>query len=123
MEEQRSSSGAMVAAVLLLLPLVYLATYFALVDPRGVLYPGSNKPMTGSDGITYFALPTYHNYRYGGPISEKLFWPLEQIDQRLFPGRWFNQRLLPQSGVNFELYEVPVEISESSEAMPQEPEN
>jgi hypothetical protein len=105
MEQQRNSSGAMVAAVLLLLPFVYLATYLALVDPRGVMYPGSNKPMTGPDGIAYFALPTYHNYRYGGPISEKLFWPLEQIDQRVFPERWLDQVRQPQSGVIFEIYD------------------
>jgi hypothetical protein len=62
-----------VAVVLLLLPGLYVASYFALVKPSPLIVV----TMTGQDP-----------YRCGGAFSRKLFWPLEQIDRKVRPVAW-----------------------------------
>ena len=57
------------AIVLLLLPLLYVATYFANVQPA-----------------EDFALP--YPYRWGGVWAARVYWPLEKTDRRLRPDSW-----------------------------------
>ena len=68
----------------LLLPLLYVASYFALVTPgdRVLL-----KVFRVDGGATF---PVYHNqsYRFGGEWAERVYWPLEQIDRKLRPRAW-----------------------------------
>ena len=65
-----------VAIVLLLLPVLYLGSYLALV------VPGFWLPSIPADSNENF------NYRYGGMLAAKFFWPLEQIDRKFRPKAW-----------------------------------
>ena len=64
------------AAVLLLLPVLYLGSYVALVT----LSSGSIVVRTG--------MLHSCDYRWGEPYTSDFFHPLEQIDRRLRPGTW-----------------------------------
>lgn len=66
-------AAPILAAILLLLPLLYVGSYFALVKPGEHLGWGS---------------ALYAPYRCGGDVAVRLFWPLEQIDRRVRPGAW-----------------------------------
>jgi hypothetical protein len=61
----------LVSAMLLLLPLTYVASYAALVDTSGKL-------VMGHDAICYV-----QQYRYGSRAAEVLYWPLRQIDRQV----------------------------------------
>ncbi|WP_254513825.1 hypothetical protein [Anatilimnocola floriformis] len=69
-----------VVVAILLLPTVYVASYLALAA----------KPSR-----SFRRLPTGEctarmtsRYRYGEPITKKIYWPLEQIDRALRPKVW-----------------------------------
>jgi len=75
-----SRTPLIVAIVLLLLPVLYVGSYLALVVPAGVQHPGPTQA---------FSTPViFDNYRCGGSWSDRLFWPLEQIDRKVRPGAW-----------------------------------
>jgi len=83
--ENRSNTVPMLAAIVLLLPLVYVGIYLALVTPAEVFDPP---------------------YRCGGRASEIVFAPLEYIDRRVRPDAWGDQlirlittTIVPSSGV------------------------
>lgn len=67
-----------VAIALLLLPVLYVGSYFALVSPRpiGVTVP-AGKP---------FVLRHYH---VAPDFAERFYWPLEQLDRKVRPEAWF----------------------------------
>ena len=66
-----------VAIVLLLLPVLYVGSYFALVVPSGMtLNPFSPK-----------SIEVVH-YRFCAHASALLFFPLELIDRKMRPGAW-----------------------------------
>jgi hypothetical protein len=69
-----------IAAVLLLLPVLYVGSYLALIGEYG-----SSRIMVKVEG-------GYHSedtpYRCCPEICKPLFWPLEQIDRRLRPKAW-----------------------------------
>ena len=77
------SFAPIIAAVLLLLPLLYVGSYLAMVVPKGIV-------VSAPTNAGYFV---YH-YRGHGEFGERtawparLFWPLEQIDRRLRPQDW-----------------------------------
>jgi hypothetical protein len=72
-----SRSGPIIAAVLLLLPVLYLGSYLALVWPDAERF---NWADSRSD------FPTY---RYGTESwAGQFYWPLEQLDRRVRPGAW-----------------------------------
>jgi hypothetical protein len=71
------SLAPILVAVLLLLPVLYLGSYIALVDP----YVDSDRPIASFVGGNY-------NYRYGGRMTPRFFWPIEQIDRQLRPHMW-----------------------------------
>ncbi|WP_425615730.1 hypothetical protein NA78x_005661 [Anatilimnocola sp. NA78] len=64
-----------VAIVLLLLPLLYVGSYLALVNPRA-----RNIPVPGPDLSNHYGRAS----RWG----EWVYWPLEQIDRKVRPGPW-----------------------------------
>ena len=74
-------TAPMFAALLLLLPVIYVGSYLALVDPfcRRKVAPPS---------VYYCSGYIYESYRIPGSVCGQVFWPLEQIDQRLRPGTW-----------------------------------
>jgi hypothetical protein len=69
-------SAPIIAAFMLLLPVLYVGSYLALVVPDGFV---RNDP---------FVDPVEH-YRIGGQWGSRVFWPLEQIDREMRPGTWF----------------------------------
>jgi hypothetical protein len=69
------SFAPIIAAVLLLLPVLYVGSYLAVVVPSP--FPVKSK---------YF--PPEYSYRCGGEWAYRIFWPLEQIDRRVRPGAW-----------------------------------
>ena len=67
------------AATLLLLPVLYVGSYLAMVVPEGVPLILDGKNFGGHGG----------NYRYNPDLlSEKAFYPLEQIDRKVRPAAW-----------------------------------
>jgi len=79
-------TAPIVAAVRLLLPVLYVGSYLALVTPSGYTL---NRGYLGT--ISY---PKH--YRFAEPWCEKVFWPMEQIDRRLRPTSW-NEDILQLS--------------------------
>ena len=70
-------AAPIIAAILLLLPVLYLASYLALVWPDG-------ERLNFADSRSDF--PTY---RYGTESwACRFYWPLEQIDRKMRPGSW-----------------------------------
>lgn len=66
------------AIVLLLLPVLYVGSCFALVVPAGLIaQPNSSIP---------YVHPT--NYRVSGRCPRTVFWPLEQVDRKVRPQQW-----------------------------------
>ena len=69
-----------IAALLILLPLLYVGTYLLLVRPDGERF---NMADSRSD------FPTY---RHGSEAwASRVYWPLEQIDRRVRPKKWAPQ--------------------------------
>jgi hypothetical protein len=69
----KKHGAPIIAAVFLVLPMLYLGTYFALVVP-GQQFTWGNLPQPP--------------YRFGGRAAAVLFWPLEQIDRKVRPWAW-----------------------------------
>lgn len=92
-------AAPIIAAVLLLLPVLYVGSYFALVVPSGI--------RVGTIKINWIPQPIIDHYRIGGDIAAAVFWPLEQIDRNVRPGAWDELSLSHGSGGA-----VPVEYPE-----------
>ena len=71
---KRSSIAApSLAALLLVLPFLYVGSYLVNVNPPGKLLLWSGQ---------------MDCYRWGGSRAAMIYWPLEQIDRRLRPHAW-----------------------------------
>ncbi|WP_254508561.1 hypothetical protein [Anatilimnocola floriformis] len=68
--KREARAPLIVAIIALALPLLYVASYFAMVTPASV---------TVSSAGTHVV----NNYRFGEVRAQRFFWPLEQIDIRL----------------------------------------
>lgn len=88
MEEKRTSAVPFVAAVLLLIPVIYVGCYLSLVKPGGIFIP------LGNGDLRYCG-----DYVYAADQARIVFFPLEQIDRKLRPAAWENiltrETLLP----------------------------
>lgn len=73
----KKHAGPIFAAVLLLLPVLYVGSYLALVTP-------------GDEGLNvYINHGSWdYPYRFGGRVSAIVFWPLEQIDRKVRREAW-----------------------------------
>jgi hypothetical protein len=90
-KQPQSRAPVIVAIVLLLLPVLYVGSYFALVMPKGVRIFGELPPIPLVEFGTWNAVqrPSYReHYRLGGKVSARIFWPLEQVDRKLRPEHW-----------------------------------
>jgi hypothetical protein len=67
------SFAPIIAAILLLLPVLYVGSYLALVKPG---------PRYGWGSALH---PTY---RVADRFCTRFFWPLEQVDRKLRPNKW-----------------------------------
>lgn len=88
----RSTTPAIIAVLLLLLPVVYGRSYLALVVPGGIFIRDEEGRygvlFDRRDGIVQCHVA---RYRAGSPLCKRLFWPLEQIDWKLRPREWQSQ--------------------------------
>lgn len=84
----RKHVAPLIAMVLLLLPLLYVGSYLALVEPRGIVqgFPLIVNP-DGSATLGY-SHPVLGFYRSRGEWEKRVYWPLEQMDRRLRPNAW-----------------------------------
>lgn len=84
MYKQRTYAAPIIAAILLLLPLLYVGVYLALVVPGGVLITGEALPGLPPPG----SYRSDQNYRLGGTITQWIFWPVEQVDRSVRSTEW-----------------------------------
>jgi len=73
----KKHAAPIIAAFLLLLPLLYVGSYLTLVVPPQSVHVALIR--INSDES---------DYRLGGRIAARFFWPLEQMDRRLRPKAW-----------------------------------
>jgi hypothetical protein len=73
-------AAPIIAAILLLLPVLYVGSYFALVVPEPAFYVSSL-----ANGEKSRRFTGYQIYSAG---CECFYWPLEQIDRTVRPGAW-----------------------------------
>ena len=71
--------------LLWLLHVLYSGSYLAMVRPGQVAVKTSSLALASGSRITYVEVV---NYRFGDEWASRIYWPLEQIDRRLFPLRW-----------------------------------
>lgn len=82
------------AALLLLICGLYVGSYLALVDRAGIFVSDPRSPYTyesafpGGYGHDYGGSGYLLHYRYANSMCSRIFWPLEKLDRRLFPGKW-----------------------------------
>lgn len=74
--KRESRVPLILAIVLLLLPMCYVGSYLALVEPYLMVFP---YPNGGGDVMNYRAFPR---------ACDRFFWPLEQMDRKVRPGTW-----------------------------------
>jgi hypothetical protein len=74
------SIAPIIAAILLLLPVLYVGSYLALVVPRG-----NNVVVERSPSLAVWG---ERHYRLASEWVPRFYWPLEQIDRRLRPAAW-----------------------------------
>jgi hypothetical protein len=74
----RTRPAPIIAAILLLLPVLYVGSYLALLKP----------PPSQSTPYNDLLARRWSNYQAGGRFVEIVFWPLEHIDRRLRPQAW-----------------------------------
>jgi hypothetical protein len=72
---RRNWLAPFLVAVLMFLPVLYVGSYAAMVRPTKFSNP-------------YGVGATAALYRFGGQGVRNFYWPLEQVDRFLFPGRW-----------------------------------
>jgi hypothetical protein len=77
---KKHAAAPIIAAIFLLLPVLYVGSYLALVVPDGVDY----KHYLDKRSLYYATA----RYRYQGRLCANIFWPLEQIDRKVRPGAW-----------------------------------
>ncbi|WP_425615806.1 hypothetical protein NA78x_005737 [Anatilimnocola sp. NA78] len=70
------------AAILLLLPVLYVGSYLVLVDPKPDM---PDSPLSAVPTPNPKSMPLT-NYRWGRAAI--FFWPLEQLDRKLRPEVW-----------------------------------
>ena len=84
----KKHAAPILAAILLLLPVLYVGSYLALVKPGSYWYysPGNGVYM---HGYRYFGdWSGQGDFPLAAKIAPTIFWPLEQIDRRVRPDAW-----------------------------------
>lgn len=84
MNQSRFTSAPIIAAILLLLPVLYVGSYLALLHHSSKTV---TLQMSSRGRKETFRIPI--NYRFGADEwASTFFWPLEQIDRKMRPGAW-----------------------------------
>ena len=80
----KNHAAPIIAALFLLLPMLYVGSYFAVVIPEAT---PMERIYFKPDGGMIFAIGIDH-YRWGRDRAAWFYWPLEQIDRQLRPKLW-----------------------------------
>lgn len=82
----KESRAPLLIALALAIPLLYVSSYLALVQRRGIVH---DPPMQLPGGLI---APSYNLkfYRVDCDFLAKIYWPLEQVDRKLVPGWWLD---------------------------------
>jgi hypothetical protein len=78
-----SRAPLLIGLTLLLLPLAYVGSYLALVQPLG------GQAVWTVPNLRRIEAP-FGTYRMGGRYAEIFYWPLEQIDRKIRTDWQFN---------------------------------
>jgi hypothetical protein len=85
----KKHAAPIIAAILLILPVLYVGSYLALVVPGRTMFESAWGP-------------TIPPYRWRLKMAERIFWPLEQIDRKVRPRAWeaseYDQAISPNRG-------------------------
>ena len=83
----RKNASEIIAGTLLILPVLYVASYLAMVVPEGIERQGvMREPLMFPIGYSKeFNARYWDHYRFGGKWTANFYWPLESIDQQLRP--------------------------------------
>jgi hypothetical protein len=79
-------AAPIIAAILLLLPVLYVGSYLALVVPGPAFYVSNSANGEKAHRFT--------GYRIYPTACERIFYPLEQIDRTVRPGAWRSEDLI-----------------------------
>jgi hypothetical protein len=96
-----SSPAPIIAAVLLILPVLYVGSYLALVVPSGrpyrvvLILDGPQRP-------TPIYTTGIGHYRFGVGLCQQFYWPLEQLDRKVRPRAWES----PYDAADFQNYSL-----------------
>ena len=83
----KKHAGPIIAAIVLVLPLLYIGSYLALVTPQGTFVADRTSPFSYDDlGDGYM-----RSYRVQSEWCPIIFWPLEQIDRKVRPESWYGE--------------------------------
>jgi hypothetical protein len=82
------STAPIVAAILLILPVLYVGSYLAMVKPEGHMAFDEREIISETNF-------RWEHYRYGDSVTSWLYWPLEQIDRKLRPSSWRGPSVMP----------------------------
>jgi hypothetical protein len=80
-------AAPILAAILLLLPVLYVGSYLVLAVPGGLIAVDA---VTGKEWVY-----PHRHYRVDPRVelvAATVFWPLEQIDRKVRPGEWELER-------------------------------
>jgi hypothetical protein len=72
--ESKPDAAKVLILILLLLPVIYLASYLCLLTPRYI---------ANAEG--YWRQP---RYRFQSPLTDAVFLPASWLDQKIRPGFW-----------------------------------
>lgn len=86
-----SRAPLLIVVMVLLLPVIYLASYLSLSAPA----IGGHTIIGGlNHKETYLHMCA--DYRWGGETTVRIYWPLEQLDRLVRPGAWEQKIVHPR---------------------------
>jgi hypothetical protein len=110
MTSMRKHAAPIIAAILLLLPVLYVGSYLSLVTPGYKTIQQINSHYSSDTGETVELVEperideTYQKYRIERPWIAKVFWPLQMIDRQVRPDSWGPKELAgPERRVRYDV--------------------
>ena len=84
-------AAPIIAAILLILPVLYVGSYLALVVPKGItVWPPVDSELQGG---TMSRVGHTGYFRFGITWGERFFWPLQQLHRTIRPDDWPDIRI------------------------------
>src|SRR5689334_22321575 len=87
-DKPKISAAPVIAAILLLLPILYVVSYLVLVVPAGT---SQSRGVAVLNGQILQQFANSEHYRWQAEKAAVLYWPLEQMDRKLRPSAWIDE--------------------------------